>query len=108
MMKKKTKAGRRILAALLSFCMALPCTIQTSAVTDLSADDYEDIVSQYAVASDSIAYEQYKQMYEANYPQQIIQINAADYVRYETSDGAIAPEIYQDYQDMEGSSVLTT
>ena len=107
-MKRKMKAGKKLLAVLLAVAMVLPGTLQASAATDLSAEDYENIISQYAVSSDSIGFEQYKALHEANYPQRTIQVDAADYVRYETDDAAAVPQIYTDYEGMEGVSVLTT
>ena len=108
MMKMKQKAGKRTLAALLALCMVFPTTLRASAVTDLSADDYESIVSQYAVAADGIGFEQYRGMYEANYPQQTVTVDAADYVRYEAGGVTADPETYLDYEGMAGTSILTT
>lgn len=104
----KKKTWRRCLAALLAAVMLLPGTMSASAATDLSIDDYEDIVSAYAVASDKIGYEEYIALYPESRPSAVITADAADYVRYEEGDAAAVPEIYENYEGMEGKSVLTT
>ena len=111
MMKNAQRKGKtkiRLLAALLAVCILLPTTVTASAATDLSIDDYEDIVSQYAVSSDSIGYEAYAAMYPAVYPDAVISVDAADYVRYEEGDSTVTPEIRSDYEGITGDSVLTT
>lgn len=106
MIEKQTK-GRRLLAFVLAGCMLLP-TMSASAATDLSIDDYEQIVSQYAVSSDSIGYEEYVTMHADSRPDATIQVDAGDYVRYEEGDRAVKPEVYTDYEGMAGDSVLTS
>lgn len=106
--QRKVKPGARLLCALLAVSMLLPSAVTASAATDLSIDDYEDIVSQYAVATDSIGYEQYAAMYDAVYPDASIAVDASDYVRYEEGDEAVVPQVYSDYEGMDGDSVLTS
>ena len=106
MTRKQRKPLSRLLAAVLALGMMLP-TLTASAVTDLSIDDYEDIVSQYAVSSDSIGFEEYAKLYDAVYPDVTIEIDAADFVRYEEDDASVTPDTYEDYEGMAGISVMT-
>lgn len=99
--------GRRWLAAILTVCMLLP-SMSASAATDLSADDYEDIVSQYAVDPNSIGYEEYVAAHPDQRPDRRIEVDAGKYVRYEEDNKAATPEIRSDYEGMAGDSVLTS
>ncbi len=105
---KKKFVLRRIATLLLVCMVACMMPLSTDAVTDGSRDDYEQIVSQYAVASDSINYQTYIAQYATVKPQQTIRKDASEYVRYEEGDEAATPEIYSDYEGMAGKSVLTT
>lgn len=107
-MRKRKANVKRVFTLLLALAMLLPSTVHASAATTLSAEDYEDLVSRYAVATDSRGYASYRTLYEQNYPQTAIEIDAADYVRYEEGNTAVAPEIYTDYEGMAGQSVLTS
>lgn len=104
--KKSTRRIAFVLAVLSVFMMVVPSG--ASAATDLSKDDYEEIVSQYAASDDRIGYEEYLTLHQEVRPDVQIEVDAADYVRYEEDDAVAVPEIYQDYQGMEGASVLTT
>ena len=44
----------------------------------------------------------------AAYPDKTIEVAAADYVSYMEGDVEVTPEIYSDYEGMEGDSILTT
>ena len=106
-MKKKTI---RFLAMLLAVCLAFggAMPLDAAAATDLSQDDYEEIVSRYAATSEGLSYREYLQQYAQERPDQQIRVDAADYVRYEEGNAAATPEIFTDYQGMTGDSVLTT
>lgn len=100
---------RRTVAAL----MALTCVLtllpggRVKAITDGSKDDYEKVVSQYATSDDSVDYKDYILAHDQVRPDGVITVDAADYVRYETGDAAAQPEVYTNYEGMEGQSVLT-
>lgn len=82
--------------------------LNSQAATDISKDDYEEIISQYATSDDSIGYEEYLTLHDEVRPDTVIEVDADSYVRYEEGDTAAEPEVYPDYEGMAGSSVLTT
>ncbi len=88
--------------------MALGMPTVAQAKTDLSKDDYEQIVNGFASSDGYVGYEEYRALYPDVRPDASIEVNAADYVRYERDDVAATPEIYTDYEGMEGESVLTS
>ena len=106
-MKKKPI---RILALFLAVCLAFGgiAPLEAAAATDLSQDDYEEIVSRYAATSEGIGYREYLALHDAVRPDQEIRVDAADYVRYEENNVAANPQILADFEGMAGDSVLTT
>lgn len=106
--KSRRKPLTRLLALLTAAALILPCGTAASAATDLTMDDFEDIVNAYAVSSDSIGYEEYALLHDQSRPDDVISVEAADFVRYAEDDVAVEPEIYTDYANMDGDSVLTT
>lgn len=75
--------------------------------TTVSMDEYDEMVSSYSVDDTVLDYKDYKKSYDEVYPEAVITIGAEDYVRYEESDKEVEPEIYSDYEGMEGKSILT-
>lgn len=108
MMKRKTNLPKRVLALALTCAMLLACAPQASAVTDLSSEDYEKIINEYGLSNDGIGFEQYRKRYEAVYPDATIEVDAADYVRYEAENASAVPEIRSDYEGMSGESIVTS
>ncbi len=105
-----TKKFVRCVALIVAVCSVLTLGMPTvaQAKTNLSKDDYEQIVNQYASSKDHIGYREYLALHQDVRPDASIEVDAADYVRYEQGDAAATPESYQDYEGMEGQSVLTT
>lgn len=117
-MKKKMtgkwkKDTPRILALLLAsvmVCQTIPgASLRLEAATSLTMDEFDEIVSTYNIDDSIPGYRDYMTQYEsAVYPVRIIEVEAADYVRYEESEVPVQPEIYTDYEGMSGDSVLTS
>ena len=105
-MKKTTRCIAAMLAALSVITLCAPNV--ALAKTDLSKDDYESIVSEYATSDGNVGYNEYLAMHQNIRPDVSIEVDAKDYVRYEQGDEAVTPEVYQDYEGMAGDSVLTT
>ena len=101
------KPMTRILALVTALALILPCG-SAGAVTEGSKDDYEELVSQYATAADSIGYTEYLAQHEEVRPNVTVEVDAADFVRYEEYDAAASPEIFSDFDGMSGDSVLTS
>ena len=82
------------------------------AKTDTSFDEYKDIVSTYSLDDSVMDFTDYAAAFPQIFPDDRIVIEAGNYVRYEERSGgvsrAVTPEIYTDYEGMEGESLLTT
>ena len=50
----------------------------------------------------------YLNTYTQSFPEDVIEIDAADFCRYEDRGEAAEPVIFSDYEGMDGDSVLTT
>lgn len=102
------KTGKWIAAALAVWVLP-PLAQQSYALTNLPMEEYEKIVSAYRIDETVPAYKEYMAEY-GGVPRagETVKIPADQYVRYEEGDGRGAkPEIYSDYEGMEGDSVLT-
>ncbi len=103
--KKLTRSIAMFLAAAMMLG-GLP--LNARAATDISKDDYEEIVSKYAASSDAVGYQQYEAAFPEVRPDRQIRVDAGDYSRYEENNAAVSPVVYTDYEGMAGKSVLTT
>ena len=104
--------GKRITALFLAVIMILTLLpnslLKANAATDLSMDEFSNIVSTYNIDDSIPGYKEYLEQHsEGAFPDEAIEIAAEDYVRYAESDAETNPEILQDYDGMNGSSVLT-
>ncbi|MDE6531404.1 MAG: extracellular solute-binding protein [Lachnospiraceae bacterium] len=82
--------------------------MDVNAKTDLTLDDYREEAGTYSVTGDVPGYTEYMNTYEQVFPEDVIEIDAVDFCRYEDRDGTAKPDVYSDYEGMEGDSVLTT
>ncbi len=82
-------------------------SINANAETNLSMDDFDDIVSTYSILSDSVTYKEYKAQYESVYPEETITVDAFSYSRYEENDTAATPEARYGIDGTEKDGVLT-
>lgn len=82
---------------------------ESSAQTDLSMDEFEDIIGTYNIDDSILSYKNYVEKYQgAAYPSSVVEIGAKDYVRYEEDGVAAKPQVYTDYEGMAGDSLLTS
>lgn len=103
--KKSTAA---VLLAAMVMTMLPAAGMESRAKTDCSMDEFDEMVSTYNVDDTIPSYREYKAAHgDASYPNSVVEIPAADFVRYEESDAPAEPEIYSDYEGMAGDSVLT-
>lgn len=103
--KKSTAA---VLLAAMVMTMLPAAGMESKAKTDCSMDEFDEMVSTYNVDDTIPSYREYKAAHgDAPYPGSVVEIPAAGFVRYEESDAPAEPEIYSDYEGMEGDSVLT-
>lgn len=109
-MAKRTRA-ERVLCKLLALAAVLsalvPAGVRAGAQTELSQDDFDALVSQYTISKEAIGYQEYIASCVQHRPQAELKVDGADFVRYEEQNQPASPELMQDYQGMEGTSVLT-
>ena len=110
---KRKEIGKKIIALGLTMMMAFSVFpgngMHSDAKTDISMDDFDEIISTYNIDPSIPSYKEYIKEYgDMERPDTTIEIPAGDYVRYEDSDIATTPEVYKDYEGMAGDSVLTS
>lgn len=102
---------KKLISASLAAAMvitAMPGANQTVfAQTDLSMEEYEDIVSTYSVDPSIVGYNEYLTQYPANYPDETITVGTEAIVRYEENNTAKTPVTMENYEGMDGTSVYT-
>ncbi len=82
---------------------------ESGARTDLSMEEFEDIIGTYNIDDSILGYNDYAEKYsQAVYPEAVVELGADQMVRYEEDGAAVEPEIYTDYEGMPGKSILTT
>ena len=107
----KMRSSKRWLSKLLAFATALslmtPAARPAGAVTDISQREFDEIVSRYTVSKEAVSYKEYVCAYDQVRPREELEVEGADFVRYEQQERPAVPEVWEDYQGMAGSSVLT-
>ncbi len=107
--------GKRIVKRTIAFLLTIVTVVSmsgvstttASAATDVTWDEYDDMVSTYSIDDSIPDYDDYLEMYPASYPDTEYHIKATDYVRYEENDEEVTPEIYSDYEGVyDGSDSL--
>ncbi|MCR5154888.1 MAG: extracellular solute-binding protein [Lachnospiraceae bacterium] len=107
----KSRVLKRICVLLLVICMGLTTYPETpvKAVTDLSMEDFEDIIGTYNIDDSILSYNDYVLSHSgAKYPSKEFEITADDLVRYEDDGKAKDAVIYKDYEGYAGKSLYTT
>ena len=113
-MKKRhtpNRIRRRIpaicLAAIILFLAFAP-TMPVRAATQLSMDAFTEIVNTYNIGDGIPTYKNYIHNHVATaHPDQVIEIPAAGFTRYEENGASVEPTLYPDHDGMAGISVLT-
>lgn len=98
-----------LLAVTLAAGVSPQTSLQTEAATDITQEEYEDIVGTYSIDPDVPGYQEYVASNPQVYPDREYRIAAADYVRYEEGGESATPEIYDNYENIPGggSALLT-
>ncbi len=81
---------------------------ESGAQTDLSMDDFENIIGTYNIDDSVLSYKNYVTQFEEKYPKAVVEIDAGEFVRYEESGEAATPEIRKDFEGKAGDSLLMT
>jgi len=78
-----------------------------AAHTDLSWDDFTNIIGTHSVNPDILAYRQYLNQINYTRPQSSVIIEASSFTRYEEDGIIMTPQTFTDFMGMPGESVLT-
>lgn len=99
-----------LLAAVTAVCSIPQYGLTVQAATDLTDEEYEDIIGTYSINDAIPAYHDYIAQYPQNYPTREYRISAADYVRYEEDGKSMTPQLYENYENVPNgvTSLLTT
>ncbi|MCD8396844.1 MAG: hypothetical protein LUD12_06650, partial [Lachnospiraceae bacterium] len=82
--------------------------VTNTAATNMTMDEFDELVSTYTVDDSIPGYKEYLTMYDEVYPDTEILVTADDLERYDESDETVDPVIYTDYEGLEGDSVYTS
>lgn len=77
------------------------------AATDVTQKEFEEIVDTYSIDPAVVDYKTYLESFDAVYSEEEIVVPATDYIRYEENNAVTEPQLYMDYEGMEGCSILT-
>lgn len=110
---KLGKANKKLMAMILAAAEVMTVfhigTFDTSAESAMTQAECKDIVSTYSVDDSVPGYKEYQEQHAgAAYPNVTIEVDAADYVSYQEEDVETEPEVYSNYEGMQGDSILTS
>ncbi|NTV77906.1 MAG: ABC transporter substrate-binding protein, partial [Clostridiales bacterium] len=103
--------GKRITALVMTLAVTIStfsATLEARAMTDLDQSEYEEIVSTYSVDDSVLGFRDYVEQFGEVYPRMSYELEASDYVRYEEDDITAVPESLENYEGMEGTSIVTS
>lgn len=112
-MMMRRKNWKRKMAFLLAAALAAGIfpqnALQAQAATDITQEEYGDIVGTYSIDPSVMGYQEYVEANPQVYPDQEYRVSAVDYVRYEENGVDAVPEIYDNYENIPGggSALLT-
>lgn len=103
-----TRGVCKLLAMGMALSVLLPAGLRAEAATGLSQQEFDQLVSSYTISGDAVKYQDYAASHVQHRPQAELRVEGRDFVRYEQQGQPALPEYREDYQGMEGTSVLTT
>ena len=81
---------------------------ESDAKTDLSMDEFEDIIGTYNIDDSILDYNSYLTQYaQVARPDKKVVADYEDCVRYEEDGMAVEPTVYENYEGRSGKSLLT-
>lgn len=108
-MRKSMRLYRVVSAlAVASIIVTSGPAIDVSASTDMTFDDFEEIISTYSIDDSILGYNDYVLEHPANYPTSEIEVGVDALSRYEEAEGVVAPTVYDNYNGRAGKSVYTS
>jgi len=92
----------------MALSVLVPAGLRAEAANGLSQQEFDQLVSSYTISGDAVKYQDYAASHAQHRPQAELRVEGRDFVRYEQQGQPALPEYREDYQGMEGTSVLTT
>ncbi len=110
---KLEKLSKRIIAWTVAVAEVIAVmaggSVKSDAAASLTQEEAKEIVSTYSVKDEVPGYVEYLAQYATqSRPTASIEINAADYSVYMENDKEVTPEVLNNFEGMEGDSVLTS
>lgn len=103
-----TRGVCKLLAMGMALSVLVPAGLRAEAANGLSQQEFDQLVSSYTISGDAVKYQDYAASHAQHRPQAELRVEGRDFVRYEQQGQPALPEYREDYQGMEGTSVLTT
>ena len=103
-----TRGVCKLLAMGMALSVLVPAGLRAEAATGLSQQEFDQLVSSYTISGDAVKYQDYAASHAQHRPQAELRVEGWDFVRYEQQGQPALPEYRENYQGMEGTSVLTT
>lgn len=103
-----TRGVCKLLAMGMALSVLVPAGLRAEAATGLSQQEFDQLVSSYTISGDAVKYQDYAASHAQHRPQAELRVEGRDFVRYEQQGQPALPEYRENYQGMEGTSVLTT
>ncbi len=109
MKKEKVRKGLALLLASLMLVGICPWqSSEANAMTILSEEEFKELLSTYSIGDAVPLYKEYLAQVDHARPNKTIEIEAVNYSRYEEAGAEVKPEIYENYEGMEGEAVVTS
>lgn len=103
-----TRGMCKLLAMGMALSVLVPSGLRAEAATGLSQQEFDQLVSSYTISGDAVKYQDYAASHAQHRPRAELRVEGRDFVRYEQQGQPALPEYRENYQGMEGTSVLTT
>ena len=98
---------KRFSAAAISLAVLVSAVPGVQARTEMTRDDFNDIISTYSINDAIPGYREYQSLHPPVRPEAVVDIEAGGYTRYEEDGLPAEPEHRTDFEGMPGVSVLT-
>ena len=108
---KRGRVFKKIIVAILAVALAFTVIpgghAEPQAQTDMTMDDFDEILSRYVVDDSVPDYNEYVSRYCERYPEDKIVINANQCVRYDENNLSVEPKYENNYEGEIGKSLYT-
>lgn len=108
---KIKKTGQRALALTLAAAVFVGLVpwhrLESEAKTVMSEEEFKELLSTYSIGEGVPLYKEYITGKDDKHPNQVIEVDADSFSRYEENGVEKTPEKYTDFEGVEGTSIIT-